>query len=211
MIAAWTWLRDNPTTFLDALWQHVALSAAALVAGVAVALPLGVLVAARPRAAEAAIGVAGLLRTLPSLAVLAALLPLLGVGFSPSLVALTLLALPPVLVGVIAGLRGADPGAVDAARGLGMTAAQRTLCVELPLAAPVAFAGLRTAAVQVVSGASLASFIGGGGLGDLVTGGVALLDTGQLVVGGVAIALLTLGTEAGFTALERAVVPGPRA
>lgn len=188
---------------LDALVQHLLLSLTGLALGVALALPCALLVAHRPGLAELATGTAGLLRTLPSLAVLAALLPLLGVGFTPSVVALALIALPPVLVHAVVGLRGADPAAVEAARGLGLSPTQVLWRVELPLALPQLFAGLRTAAVQVVSGAALATFIGGGGLGDLVTQGLALLDTALLLQGAIAIALLALATEAGFGWLER--------
>jgi len=205
LAGAATWLRDNPGIFLGAIGEHLLLSLTGLAIGIALALPLGVAVARRRLLAEAAIAGAGLLRTLPSLAVLAALLPLLGVGFTPSVVALALLALPPVLVNTIVGLRGADPAALEAARALGMTAVQRALRVELPLAAPLVFAGLRIAAVQVVSAAALATFIGGGGLGDLVTQGLALLDTGRMLVGGIAIAALALGTEVGFGMMERRV------
>ena len=197
------WLRANPGTFLEAVGDHLLLSLVGLAIGVAIALPAGIIVAHRPRAAEAAIAVAGALRTIPSLAVLAALLPLLGVGFTPSVLALALLALPPVLVNTVTGIRGADPAALDAARGLGMTGWQRATRVELPLAAPLIFSGLRVAAVQVVSAAALATFIGGGGLGDLVTQGLALLDTGRMLVGALAIAALALGTEAGLGLLER--------
>ena len=197
------WLIANPGTFLGAVGDHLLLSLVGLAIGVAIALPVGIVVAQRRRLAEVAIAIAGALRTIPSLAVLAALLPLLGVGFTPSVIALALLALPPVLVNTVTGLRGADPAALDAARGLGMTATQRALRVELPLAAPLVFAGLRIAAVQVVSAAALATFIGGGGLGDLVTQGLALLDTGRMLVGAAAIAGLALGTEAGLGWLER--------
>jgi osmoprotectant transport system permease protein len=197
------WLRDNPGIFFTAVGDHLLLSLVGLAIGIGVALPVGIAVAHRPRLAEAAIAVAGGLRTIPSLAVLAALLPLLGVGFTPSVLALALLALPPVLVNAIIGIRGADPAALDAARGLGMTGWQRAMRVELPLAAPLIFAGLRVAAVQVVSAAALATFIGGGGLGDLVTQGLALLDTGRMLVGAIAIALLALGTEAPLCMLER--------
>jgi osmoprotectant transport system permease protein len=200
---AFAWLRANPGGFAAAVGEHLLLSLVGLAIGIAVALPIGLLVAHRPRLAEAAIALAGAVRTIPSLAVLAVLLPLLGVGFTPSVVALALLALPPVLVNTVIGLRGADPAAVEAARGLGLTATQRTLQVELPLALPLLFAGLRIAAVQVVSAAALATFIGGGGLGDLVTQGLALLDAGRMLVGAVAIAALALLTEAGFGLLER--------
>jgi osmoprotectant transport system permease protein len=203
LAGALAWLRDNPGAFAGALGDHLLLSALGLAIGVALALPAGVAVARRPRLAEAAILGSGLLRTLPSLAVLAALLPLLGVGFAPSVVALALTALPPVLVNTVVGLRTADPAALDAARALGMTPAQRAVRVELPLAAPLVFAGLRIAAVQVVSAAALATFIGGGGLGDLVTQGLALLDTGRMLVGAVAIAALALLAEGGFGLLER--------
>jgi osmoprotectant transport system permease protein len=205
MIAAAAWLTANPGTFAAALGDHLLLSVTGLAIGIALAFPIGLLVARRPALAEAAIAVAGLLRTLPSLAVLAALLPLLGVGFSPSVVALALLALPPVLLNTVIGLRGVDAEALDAATGLGLTALQRLRQVELPLAAPLIFAGLRIAAVQVVSGAALATFIGGGGLGDLVTQGVALLETGRLLVGAVAIAALALAVEFGLGRVERAV------
>ena len=197
------WLRANPGIFFTAVGDHLLLSLVGLAIGIGVALPVGIAVAHRPRLAEAAIAVAGGLRTIPSLAVLAALLPLLGVGFTPSVLALALLALPPVLVNAIIGIRGADPAALDAACGLGMTGWQRAMRVELPLAAPLIFAGLRVAAVQVVSAAALATFIGGGGLGDLVTQGLALLDTGRMLVGAIAIALLALGTEAALGMLER--------
>ncbi|WP_431272574.1 ABC transporter permease [Dankookia sp. P2] len=203
LTGAAAWLGAHPAAFLATVGEHLLLSLTGLAIGIAIALPLGIAVAQRPRLAEAAIAVAGALRTIPSLAVLAALLPLLGVGFTPSVIALALLALPPVLVNTVTGLRGADPAALEAARGLGMTPLQRALRVELPLAAPLVFAGLRIAAVQVVSAAALATFIGGGGLGDLVTQGLALLDTGRMLVGAVAIALLALATEAGFGVLER--------
>ncbi len=197
------WLRTHPGLFLGTVGDHLLLSLTGLAIGIAIALPVGIAVAHRPRLAEAAIMLAGALRTIPSLAVLAALLPLLGVGFTPSVIALALLALPPVLVNTVTGIRGADRAALDAARGLGMTAVQRAMRVELPLAAPLIFAGLRVAAVQVVSAAALATFIGGGGLGDLVTQGLALLDTGRMLVGAIAIALLALGTEAALGMLER--------
>lgn len=200
---AFAWLAANPGTFGAALLDHLLLSVTGMLIGVAIALPAGVAVARRPRLAEATIAFAGLLRTLPSLAVLAALLPLLGVGFTPSVVALAITAIPPVLVNTVIGLRQADPAALDAARGLGMAPVQRALQVELPLAAPLVFAGLRIAAVQVVSAAALATFIGGGGLGDLVTQGLALLDTGRMLVGAIAIAALALLAEAGFGVLER--------
>lgn len=203
LAGAFAWLAANPGAFGTALLDHLLLSVTGMLIGAGLALPAGVAVARMPRLAELTIAFAGLLRTLPSLAVLAALLPLLGVGFTPSVVALAITAIPPVLVNTVIGLQQADRAALDAARGLGMAPLQRALEVELPLAAPLVFAGLRIAAVQVVSAAALATFIGGGGLGDLVTQGLALLDTGRMLVGAVAIAALALLAEAGFGWLER--------
>ena len=133
LAGAFAWLAANPGSFGTALLDHILLSVTGLLIGIGLALPAGVAVARRPRLAEWTIGFAGLLRTLPSLAVLAALLPLLGVGFTPSVVALAITAIPPVLVNTVIGLRQADPAALDAARGLGLTPVQRALGAEAGL------------------------------------------------------------------------------
>ena len=195
LAAAWDYLLAHPQQFAKAFAMHVALSAAALALATAIAFPLGVAAARRPALALAAVSVANLGRTLPSLAVLALVMPLLGTGFAPSLFALTLLALPPLLLNTIVGLQGVDPDVVDAARGMGMTPRTILRRIELPLALPVMFAGLRTAAVQVISGAVLAAFIGGGGLGDFIATGIGVMDMSRLLVGAVPIAILALTTE----------------
>ena len=153
------------------------------------------------------INVANVGRTLPSLAVLALVMPLLGTGFAPSLFALSLLALPPILLNTLAGMRGIDPEIVDAARGMGMTPNGILRRIEWPLALPVIFAGLRTAAIQVISGAVLAAFIGGGGLGDFITAGIAMMAVPQLLVGAIPVTLLALGADYAFGALQRRITP----
>lgn len=202
---ALNWIGDHPALFLKALDVHLRLSGAALALAVMLAAPLGMVLTRFPRAAFAAINGAGALRSVPSLAVLAIALPFLGIGFQPSLVALVILAVPPILINTYVGLRQVDADAVDAARGMGMTEAQILLRVELPLAAPFVFAGLRTAAVQVIAGATLATFIGGGGLGDFITTGIAIMDFSRLLVGAAPIALLAILTELGLGWLERAL------
>src|SRR3982750_1207800 len=117
---AWSYLLSHLPQFTTALGVHVALSAAALAIGAAIAIPAGIYAAHRPRAAFATINIANIGRTLPSLAVLALVMPLLGTGFAPSLFALSLLALPPIVQNTLAGLRSVDPDVVDAARGMGM-------------------------------------------------------------------------------------------
>ena len=205
--AAWSYLAAHPAQFVTALGVHVALSATALALAAALAIPAGIAAARRPALALAAIGTANIGRTLPSLAILALAMPLLGTGFAPSLFALTLLALPPILINTVAGLRGVDPDVVDAARGMGMTPRTILRTVELPLAIPVMFAGLRTAAVQVISGAVLAAFIGGGGLGDFITAGIAMMAVPQLLVGAIPVTLLAIGADFGFGMLQRRITP----
>lgn len=207
LIEAWQFVVDHPARFFAALGTHVALSASALALAIAIAVPVGVRVARSPRAAAIAIAAANVGRTLPSLAVLALAMPLLGTGFVPSLFALTLLALPPILINAYTAVRGVDPEAIDAALGMGMTRRQVVRQVELPLALPVIFAGIRTAAVQVVSGAVLAAYIGGGGLGDFITAGIAMMALPQLLVGAIPATLLSIGADQLFGWLQRTLTP----
>jgi len=207
LVEAWQYIVAHPDRFLSALATHVALSAAALGLATAIALPTGIWLAGTRRAALVAINAANVGRTLPSLAVLALAMPLLGTGFLPSLFALTLLALPPILLNSYTAIRQVEPEIVDAARGMGMTRGEIVRKVELPIATPVIFAGIRTAAVQVVSGAVLAAYIGGGGLGDFITAGIAMMALPQLVVGAVPATLLALGADQLFGALQKALTP----
>jgi osmoprotectant transport system permease protein len=138
------------------------------------------------------------------------MLPLLGVGVVPALVALWLYALYPIARGTYTGVRDADPAAVEAAEALGTTAAQRLLLVRLPLAAPVIMAGVRTAAVITVGAATLAAFIGAGGLGDPIVAGLALADTRLVLSGALPAALLALVVDGALAVVERAVTPAHR-
>lgn len=207
LVEAWQFIVAHPERFFAALYTHVTLSAAALGIAIAIALPVGVLLADKRRAALAAITAANIGRTLPSLAVLALVMPLLGTGFVPSLFALTLLALPPILINTCTAMQQVDADMVDAARGMGMTRAQIMREVELPVAMPVIFAGIRTAAVQVVSGAVLAAYIGGGGLGDFITAGIAMMALPQLLVGAIPATLLAIGTDRLFGYLQKVLTP----
>ncbi|MEO5701866.1 MAG: ABC transporter permease [Casimicrobiaceae bacterium] len=207
LLESWHWLLDHPDRFLSALGTHVALSASALFLAIGIAVPIGIRIAGTRRAALVAVTIANIGRTLPSLAVLALVMPVLGTGFTPSLFALTLLALPPILINTYTAIRQVDPDVVDAARGMGMRGGEILRRVELPLAVPVMFAGIRIAAVQVVSGAVLAAYIGGGGLGDFITAGIAMMALPQLLVGAIPATLLSIGTDQLFGALQRAFTP----
>jgi len=196
------WIAAHPKVFVQAANQHIVLSVTALVAALVFALPLALAITRSERAANAAIAGVNVLRTIPSLALLVIMLPFLGTGFVPAVVALTLYGLPAILINTYTGLREVDRDIVEAARGQGMTDAGIMRRIEVPLALPVIFAGVRTAAVQIVSAATLAAFIGGGGLGELITAGMGVLDMPQLMVGGLAVALLAVATELGFAGIE---------
>ena len=199
----WRWISDNPGIFGTAVNNHLQLSGVALAAVILIALPLGLLLTRHRGFANAAIAIVNILRTVPSLALLVIMLPLLGTGFLPSVVALVLYGLPALLLNTYTGLVEVDADIVEAARGQGLSDRQVMTRIEIPLALPVIFAGIRTAAVQIVSAATLAAFIGGGGLGELITAGMANFNFPQLIAGAVAVALLALFVELAFAGLER--------
>ena len=193
--------------FLNQLLVHVELSVAALLIGVVVAVPIALATFRSALWATVAINTGNIGRAVPSLAILALVFPLLGFGFAPSLVALTLLAIPPILINASTGLRQVNPQVIDAARGMGLSGGQILSSIQLPIAAPIIFAGIRTSAVQVVASATLATFVGGGGLGDLIVLGLQRNNPAVLIAGSLTVAALALITEVGFGALERIFTP----
>ncbi|HEX6900718.1 MAG TPA: glycine betaine ABC transporter substrate-binding protein [Thermoanaerobaculia bacterium] len=187
--------------------EHLGLAAAALLLGALVSIPLGLWLERRRRYAEAVIRLLGLLQTVPSLALLAFMIPLLGVGILPAIVALWVYSLFPIVRNTYTGVRDADPKAVEAATALGMTPGQILRQIRLPLAAPVVLAGLRTAAVLTVGTATLAAFIGAGGLGEPIVTGLQLADSTMILSGAIPAALLALLVDALLGWLERALRP----
>lgn len=205
MTALLAWTRANAGLVGRTVAEHVVLSLLALAIVVAVAVPLGIALARSRRTAGPVLAFVNALRTIPSLALLVVMLPLLGTGMAPSVVALVLYGLPAVLLNTLTGLAGVDRDVVEAARGQGLSERQMLVRVTLPLASPVIVAGIRTAAVQIVSAATLAVFIGGGGLGELISAGMGLLEIPQLLVGSLAVAALAGAAELGFALAERAL------
>lgn len=193
--------------FPSQLLVHIELSVVALLIGVAIAMPIALATFRSPFWATVAINTGNIGRAVPSLAILALVFPLLGFGFTPSLVALTLLAIPPILINAATGLSQVNPQVIDAARGMGLSSGQILRDIQLPIAAPVIFAGIRTSAVQVVASATLATFVGGGGLGDLIVLGLQRNDPAVLVGGSLTIAILAIITEITFGLLERTFTP----
>jgi osmoprotectant transport system permease protein len=178
----------------DLLGGHMLLSLASLAVGLVASLPLGILTSRRPRLAEAVLGVAGVVQTVPSLALLVLMVPLLGgaIGFLPAFVALTLYSVLPILANTIVGLRGVDPTLTEAARGLGMNGRQMLVRVQLPLAAPVIISGIRTATVLVIGTATLVTPVGGVSLGNYIFGGLETLNYVATVFGCVLAAVLAI-------------------
>lgn len=183
------------------------LSVVALLIAIAIALPVALLIRNTPVGAWIAINIGNVGRAVPSLAILALLLPFLGIGFWTALVALAALAIPPILINASTGLREVDKGIIDAARGMGLSGNQILTGIQLPIAAPVIFAGIRTSAVQTVASATLATFIGAGGLGDLIVLGLQRSGPEILLAGAFSVAALAIITEIGFGFLERAFTP----
>ncbi len=206
-VQALTYAQENSDIFWKAFGQHLTLSFLALGIAVIVCVPLGILTSRYGTVSKIIINLSGVGRVIPSIAVLLALYPVLGLGEQPALVALTLLALPPILINTDTGLREVDPSTLEAARGMGMTTLQRLWQIELPLALPVIIGGIRTACVEVIASATLATFIGGGGLGDFIVQGLAGNSTKVLLVGVIPVALLALTAEVLLGTLQRLVSP----
>jgi osmoprotectant transport system permease protein len=201
------YLWDRRGTILALTRRHLLLVGVSLAAAVLLAVPAGLALERWRRGAESAIRAAGLLQTIPGIALLAFMLPLLGIGVVPALVALFLYSLYPILRNTYTGVRDASPEAVTAAESLGMTPGQVLRYVRLPLAAPVIMAGVRTAAVITVGTATLAAFIGAGGLGDPIVAGLALSDQRMVLSGAIPAAFLALLVDLALGLVERAVRP----
>uniref|UniRef100_UPI00403F59A8 ABC transporter permease/substrate-binding protein n=1 Tax=Massilia sp. METH4 TaxID=3123041 RepID=UPI00403F59A8 len=191
--------------------QHVQLVALSVLLACVAGVPLGVLAAFRPRLRQPVLAVTGMLQTVPSLALLAMLIPLLGtIGIVPALVALFVYALLPIVRNTCTGILGISPGLRQAALALGLTPRQRLCYVDLPLALPVILAGVKTAAVMSVGTATIAAFIGAGGYGERITTGLALNDNTLLLAGALPAAALALLTQGMFELLERRFVVAQR-
>jgi len=195
------------------LWRntlrHLELTLIALLLAIAVGVGVGVLVFRNAGVARAVVYVCGLLQTIPSIALLALMIPLLGIGKTPAIVALFLYALLPILRNTVVALGSIDPELVRTAKAIGLSRGERLRHVLVPMALPNIFAGVRTAAVISVGTATLAAFIGAGGLGDPIVTGLSLNDTNLILQGAIPAACLAMLIELGFEAIERRVIPEP--
>jgi osmoprotectant transport system permease protein len=216
----WRWLLDAGNWSGSAgipvrVLEHVQMSLLAVVGAAAIALPVGLFIGHTRRLEFVTVTAANLGRAIPSFAIVALTFPIAvqlgwGLGFWPTLIALFLLALPPIITNTYVGVRDVDRDAVEAARGMGMTERDVLLSIELPLAAPLIVAGIRTSAVQVVATATLGALVAWGGLGRFIIDGFAQQNDGMLLGGAVLVAALAIATEVGLGVVERMVAPTSR-
>jgi osmoprotectant transport system permease protein len=201
------YIRDHPEQFRELLLEHVRLVGFSVLIAILIAVPLALLTTRIAWLERPMTWISNIGQTVPSLAILGLTLPFLGVGFRPALFALTIKAILPIFLNTIVGIRGVDPAIVDAARGMGTSDRQLLWFVELPLASPVMFAGIQTATVQNIGLATLAAYIGGGGFGDWILQGLAMVNPPLLLAGAVPVAVLAMSTEISLRGLRRIVVP----
>jgi osmoprotectant transport system permease protein len=204
--ANWSGASGIPTRLVE----HLLVSGVALLVTVAIALPLGLLVGHTGRGATIAVNLANLGRALPTLAVISIVLPFtaaidpqLGFKFYPTMIALIILGIPPILVNTYVGISGVDADLVESARGMGMHESQILRRVEIPVALPVLAGGIRSAAVQIVATATLGAIFGGIGLGRYLVEGIAQNDNGMIFGGVTLVAVLSLATEVLFAVIQR--------
>lgn len=193
---------------VELIMEHIYISAISLIIGAALAIPIGVLLTRIPdNIANFIIALVSVLQTLPSLALLALMIPLFGIGTTPAVVALIIYSLLPILGNTYRGIKGVEYDLIDAAKGMGMTDFQLLTKVELPQAAPVIMAGVRLSATYVIAWATLASYIGAGGLGDFIFTGMNLYQPDLIIAGTIPVILLSLITDFILRAAENKVTP----
>ncbi len=200
-------LRSRSDLITEAFFQHIFLSFVSLAIGIAIALPIGMLVARHRRFAEPIIGITAVLQTIPSLALFGVLVPLIGIGSKTALIALVIYALLPIVRNTYAGLTSADESIIEAGRGMGMTPNQILKKIEFPIALPVIMAGIRTATVLTVGIATLATFVGAGGLGDVIYRGLQSYNNALVLAGALPVAMLAIAFDFLLKWIEKKVTP----
>ena len=196
-------------------WAHVQISVFSAAVAAAVAIPPALFFGHVKRGGLAAVSVVNVGRALPSFGILALVLPIsiqlgFGLGFWPTAVPLVLLGVPPIFANTYTGVRNAEPGVVEAARGMGLSSRQVLTKVEIPLATPLIITGLRVSTVQIIATATLGALVGFSALGSFIVEGLASFDNARMLTGGLIVALLAILAEIGFSALERALTPWMR-
>jgi len=191
---------SNYQTYMQLVGQHIYVSFLAVIVSMIIAIPLGILSTKWRLLEKISQNFWGTLRIIPSLAILVLCIPVFGTGVVPSVIALVLLAIPPILINTTLAFDGLDKSIIEAAMAMGMTPFRLFWTIKFPLAFPVIFTGIKTATVEVIASATLSAYIGGGGLGNLIFTGLGLLRYDLLLIGGLSVAILSF-TVSGFMSL----------
>ena len=202
-----SYLIDNGGILVNKTFEHLYISVVALLLAMIVAIPLGILLSNREKLSKISLTVAGILQTIPTLAILALMIPLFGVGKTTAIIALFIYVLLPILNNTIVGVQNIDSNVKEAGRSMGMTNFQLMKDVELPLALPMILSGIRLSSVYVISWAALASYVGAGGLGDLIFNGLALYEPMMIIVGTILVTVLALIVDLILAQIEKWIVP----
>jgi osmoprotectant transport system permease protein len=199
---------DPTNDYLGHLIDYLKLCGVAILLATIIGVGLGVLVSRSAFLAFIAINLSGVMRAIPIIAALFIIFSIVKqLGFLPAIIALIILGIPPILINTYTGIRGIDPAAIDAAKGMGMTSWQIATRIQAPLVTPLVAAGIRTSAVQIVATATLATFIGAGGFGDYIVDGITVFNNTELIVGAVSVAVLAMIIEISLSWLQYVLTP----
>ena len=200
-------IADPRNDFTGRTIEYLQICGLSIIVAMVIGVTLGIAVSRNALLAFIAVNLSGLMRAIPVIAFLIAALPYLGIGFVPTVVALIVLGVPPILLNTYTGIRGIDAAMIDAARGMGMTTWQIIMRIQAPLVLPIVAAGVRTAAVQIVATATLAAIIGAGGYGAYIIDGLFKLNNTEIHAGAIPVAVLALLVEVCMSWLQRAITP----
>jgi len=201
-------IQDPNNNFLGQTIEYLKLCGVSIAVAIVIGIVLGAVVSRNAYLAFLAINLSGLMRAIPIIAVLFIIFFITKqLGFLPSIIALIVLGIPPILINTYTGIRGVDPATIDAAKGMGMTTWQIATRIQAPLVTPLVAAGIRTSAVQIIATATLAAFIGGGGYGDYIVDGINIFNYTELIVGAVSVAILAMLVEVFMSWLQRVLTP----
>lgn len=203
----WDTVIQRQDLIIERTLEHLYLSFSAILIAIIISLPLGIFISRKQKLAEFYIGITAVFQTIPSLALFGFLVPLIGIGFETALIALIIYALLPILRNTYTGITGVDQAIIEAGRGMGMTSSQILFKIELPLSLSFLMAGIRTATVLTVGVATLATFVGAGGLGDVIWRGLQSYNNNLVLAGAIPVALLALAFDFILKVMEKRTTP----
>jgi len=198
---------DPRNDYLGHTITYLKICGVTIALAIVIGVVLGAAVSRNALLAFLAVNLSGLMRAIPIIAVLIAFVPFFGIGFTPTVIALVVLGIPPILLNTYTGIRGVDPAMIEAAKGMGMTTWQIATRIQAPIVTPLIAAGLCTSAVQIIGTATLAAFIGAGGFGDYIVDGLNVFNYTELIVGAISVAILAMLVEVFMGWLQRALTP----